>query len=126
MYFVMALFSPKSQNRDMVADGINAIAYSPYWSGEINLATTTVPIAIIMLDSTVPMKSWKLPVAETFPILNAFSGDSTPTDCVNSNTSFSRQYPAITNLEFLAVFLLPGACTYAGQTGAPITEVFQS
>ncbi len=52
------------------------------------------------------MKSWKLPVAETLPISNASLDDSMPTDCVNSNGSFSRQYLA-TDLESYAVFRLP-------------------
>lgn len=120
MYFVMAVFTPKSRKRIMVVDGINAIAYNPYSSGEISLIKTTVPIASIMVDRTVPAKSWKLAVAETLPIFNAFSDDSMPTDCVNSNASFSRQYPANTDLESLAVFRLLRACTCAGQTSAPI------
>lgn len=80
MYFVIAVFTPQSRNRVKVADGINAIAYNPYCSGEISLATTMVPIANIMLESAIPMNNWKLPVAEDLPILSAFS-ENFPSAC---------------------------------------------
>ena len=73
MYFVIAEPAPQSRNRLIIRDGINAMEYSPYSSGNMSLVRIIVPIAIIVVDVVCPMKSWKLPVAEVLPIFNAFS-----------------------------------------------------
>jgi hypothetical protein len=71
MYFVMAEFTPQSLNKFIIRDGIKAMEYNPYSSGSMSLVRIIVPTAIIMVDAACPMKSWKLPVAETLPIFNA-------------------------------------------------------
>ena len=72
-YFVMAEFTPQSRNRFIIRDGIKAMVYNPYSSGNMSLVRIIVPTANIMVDAACPMNSWKLPVAETLPIFNAFS-----------------------------------------------------
>src|SRR4030067_2989928 len=68
MYFVMEESTPKSRNRPNVSDGINAIEYSPYSSGDSSLPKIIVPAAKITVEATNPKDSFKLPVAEVFPI----------------------------------------------------------
>src|SRR3990170_126519 len=73
MYFVMAEFTPKSLNRPNISDGINAIEYSPYSSGDRSLPKIIVPTAMITVEVTNPTNSFKLPVAEVLAISNALS-----------------------------------------------------
>jgi len=73
MYFVIAEFTPQSRKRFISNDGIRATPYSPYSAGDISLVRTTVPTAIIIVDTATPMSSWKLPEAEVLPISSAFS-----------------------------------------------------
>jgi len=77
-YLVMAEFTPQSLKRTSMYDGIKAIEYNPYSSGNMSLAKIIVPTAIIMVDVATPIKSRKLPVAETLPICKALSIDFSP------------------------------------------------
>jgi len=73
MYLIIAAPTPQSWNKLIIMNGIRAMEYSPYSSGNISLVRITVPTAIIMVETVFPMNSWKLPVAETLPICNALS-----------------------------------------------------
>ena len=73
MLFVVAFLIPQSRNNPNVIEGINAIEYIPYSAGDITRARIMEPIANKMLDIALPIKSWKLPVADAFPMVKALS-----------------------------------------------------